>query len=129
MCLWEKIFSKSNEHDSWLQSEFNILCFKLNKFDMNHKILLIKHVLTFLETSLKSICCIILWNTFLILFRLNQIVNKYFELIIVFQFAKMMFEKLLLDKEMEWCQKSEIFTKNVFKIVTILNNLVLFCRF
>ena len=60
--------------------------------------------------------------------RLNQIVNKYFELIIVLQFAKMMFEKLLLAKEMEWCWKSEIFNKNVFKIVTILNNLVLIGR-
>ena len=33
----EKIFSKYNEYDSW-QSEFNILSFKSNKFDMTRNI-------------------------------------------------------------------------------------------
>ena len=35
----DKIFSKCNEYDSWLQSKFNILSFKLNKFDMKQEIL------------------------------------------------------------------------------------------
>ena len=82
-----------NANDSWLQSTFNILSFKSNKFDMKHKILLIKHVLN-IETSLR--------NTFYNFLKylagslVNQIVNKWFNLLIAWslQFAKMMFEKL-----------------------------------
>ena len=49
----EKIFSKYDEHDSWLQSEFIILSFKSHKFDMKQEILLIKYVLN-IKTSLKT---------------------------------------------------------------------------
>ena len=52
----QRIFSKCNEHNSWLQSKFNILSFISNNFDMKQEILLINYVLNIEKAEgLKSI--------------------------------------------------------------------------
>ena len=43
----------------WHHSEFNILSFNSNKFDLKNETLLIRHLLN-IETFLKDMCCIIL---------------------------------------------------------------------
>ena len=57
-----------------------------------------------LKLPWKNICCIALWNTFLGPSKSRS------KLLIVWslQFTKTMFEKLLLNKEMEWCRKPSI---------------------
>ena len=101
----EKLFSECNEYDSLCQSKFNILSFKSSKFDMKQEILLIKHVLN-IETSLKKH----VQHSFIKYFSdtwVNQVVNKYLNCL-VFAICKNDIWKLLLNKEMEWCQKSSI---------------------